>query len=83
MNKHRELYKPNFFFNTIQYFEDLIFNSINQTTKAERLAYFLRLKDKCQKEIDNVFMKNRRNKIFKLVDDIEYYSNRETGEIEK
>ena len=69
--KRKQLYKPNFFFNTLEYFEDLIFGALKSRTKKERLDYLLHLRDRCQREIDVVFMKNRKSEIFKLVDDIE------------
>lgn len=82
MPKQKQLYKPNFFFSTLRFFEDLIFDSVNQRIKAERLAYFLYLKDRCKKEIDIVLMKNNKAEIFKLLDAIDNDGNRETGRVE-
>jgi len=67
----KQFYKPNFFFSTIKYFEELIFNAVNDRTKAERLAYFMYLKDRCEKQIDVVLMKNNKKEIFKLLDNID------------
>lgn len=63
-----------FFFSSIKYFETLIFRSVLLFEEKEPLIpvlYFLVLKDKCQKEINRLTMKNDEKKIFKYLDDIE------------
>lgn len=67
----RKIYKPNFFFNTLKYFEDLIFNAVMNKHPSQQLAYFIYLRDKCNKQIDIVLMKNNKKEIFKLLDAID------------
>lgn len=70
MNK-KQIYKSNFFFSTLRHFEKLIFKAIKTRSKAEQLSYLIFLKSKCQKEIDNVLMKNNKEEIFKYLDSID------------
>ena len=62
---------PSFIFDSIECFEDLIFDATKLFEPHVRACYFIRLKDKCQKEIDTVFMKNNKKEIFKYLDSIE------------
>lgn len=71
MPKHKGRKTFNLFFLTLEIFENALFDAVKQKTKAERLAYYLYLKDRCEREIDIVFMKNDKNKTFKLLDAID------------
>ena len=69
--KKQKPLSPSFILGLIECFEDLIFDAPKLFEPHVRACYFIRLKDKCQKEIDTVFMKNNKKEIFKYLDSIE------------
>ena len=72
MKKQKQgLPSPFFIFDSIECFEKLIFDATKLFEPHARICYFIRLKDKCQKEIDIVSMKNNKKEIFKYLDNIE------------
>jgi len=62
---------PFFFFSTIKYFEKLIFKTIKTQEPMLQIAYYIRLKDICQKELDLLVMTNNKKKIFGILDNID------------
>ena len=71
INKKQKPLSPSFVYNSIKCFEDLIFDATKLFEPHIRICYLIKLKDKCQKEIDTVFMKNNKKEIFKYLDSIE------------
>lgn len=60
-----------FFFSTIKYFENLIFRSLENVEPHVRICYLLKLKDRCQEEMDKIMLMGKEKEIFEYLDNID------------